>query len=505
MTREARAASERLPDRISLGVLGRTFTDELLDEVIDAAQAREQRYRLLPARLVLLFTLACWLFMRSGYPGVISKLADAHAVQEPGWGRWTVPTTAAITKARARLGPAPLRLLFAKVAGPAGTPDTPGVFYAGLRVATVDGFTLDLQDTGENAQFFGRGANGSASGNPYPQLRALALAESGTRSLLAAAYGPCTRGEQSLAVDLLPALGPGMLLLADRNFLSWNLWTKATATGADLCWRASASFKLEPLTVLADGTYLTQLAPPRKTGGDPVTVRVVEYTVTTTDTAGGKDDVSEVFALVTTMVDPAQAPAGDLAGLYQQRWQAETGIADLKTTQRGGPDAVLRSKKPAMVEQEFWAMLCVYQGIREVISYATPAGLDPGRISFMKAIDAARDMVTRAALPPAGQARALTHLTAQLTAKATWSADGQGAAHHEPANAAAPTDTPDTSTAPQPSAPSPTPSHSTGSHPTPVLNSWALRRGRIPVHVNLDQVDHLKRPPCHRLLPHLVG
>ncbi|MHB1475079.1 MAG: hypothetical protein ACYCV4_15955 [Dermatophilaceae bacterium] len=61
---------------------------------------------------------------------------------------------------------------------------------------------------------------------------------------------------------------------------------------------------------------------------------------------------------------------------------------------------MLRSKKPAMVKQEFWAMLCVYQGIREVISYATPAGLDPGRISFMKAIDAARDMVTRAALSP---------------------------------------------------------------------------------------------------------
>ncbi|MHB1475307.1 MAG: IS4 family transposase [Dermatophilaceae bacterium] len=338
---------------MSLGVLGRTFTDELLDEVIDAARAREQRYRLLPARLVLLFTLACWLFMRSGYPGVISKLADAHAVQGPGWGRWTVPTTAAITKARARLGPAPLRLLFAKVAGPAGTPDTPGVFYAGLRVATVDGFTLDLQDTGENAQFFGRGANGSASGNPYPQLRALALAESGTRSLLAAAYGPCTRGEQSLAVDLLPALGPGMLLLADRNFLSWNLWTKATATGADLCWRASASFKLEPLTVLADGTYLTQLAPPRKKDGDPVTVRVVQYSVTTTTTGDGDGDgegegttdVSGVFALVTTMVDPAQAPAGDLAGLYQQRWQAETGIADLKTTQRGGPDLTFRTSR----------------------------------------------------------------------------------------------------------------------------------------------------------------
>ena len=122
----------------------------MLDEVIDAARAREQRYRLLPARLVLLFVLACWLFTRSGYPGVLAKLVDAYAVDGPGWGGWTPPTQEAIVRARARLGPEPLELLFARVAGPSGTPGTPGVFYGGLRVATVDGFTLDLRDCGRS-------------------------------------------------------------------------------------------------------------------------------------------------------------------------------------------------------------------------------------------------------------------------------------------------------------------------------------------------------------------
>jgi len=379
--------------------LARTFTNELLDEVIDAADVREQRYRLLPARLVLLFVLACWLFTRSGYDGVMGKLADAHVLDGAGRG-WQVPTSAAIARARGRLGPTPLRLLFARVAGPAGTPDTPGVFYRGLRVATVDGFTLDLPDTPQNAEHFGRGGNGSGSGNPYPQLQALLLAESGTRSLLGAAYGPCSIGEKSLALDLLPALGPGMLVLADRNFISWKLWSKAAATGADLCWRVSASFNLKRMKVLPDGTYLTRLAPQRRKDGDPVTVRIIEYTVTTTDSADGKHEVSELFALATTLLDPAQAPAGDLADLYHRRWQAETGIGDLKTAQRGGPEAVLRSKSPAMVEQELYAMLCVYQGIRDLIGYAAPTGLDPGRVSFAKAIDAARDTVTRAALSP---------------------------------------------------------------------------------------------------------
>ena len=398
MTREVRAAGERLPDRISIGVLGRTFTPRLLDEVIDATDVREVRYRRLPARLMVLFTLACWLFMRSGYGLVLSKLADAYAVEEEGWGDWEAPSTGSITKAKAKLGAAPFKLLFARLAGPVGTQQTPGVFYAGLRVVTVDGFTLDVPDTPENGEFFGRGSNGSATPNPYPQLRALALAEAGTRALLGAAYGPSSSGEQTLAMDLLPALGPGMLVLADRNFASWALWKAVAATGAHLCWRMSASFTLPVLQVLPDGTYISELRPPRKKDGPPIRVRVVEYSVVTTDERG--QEVSELFALATTLLDVDAYPALDLAVLYHDRWQAETGIADLKTAIRGGPEVVLRSKTPAMVEQEFWAFLCVYQAVRDLIHYAAPAGLDPGRLSFTRAFEAARDSATRALSPP---------------------------------------------------------------------------------------------------------
>jgi len=398
VTREARAAGERLPDRISIGVLGRTFTPRLLDEVIDATDVREVRYRRLPARLMVLFTLACWLFMRSGYGLVLSKLADAYAVEDEGWGDWEAPSTGSITKAKAKLGAAPFKLLFARLAGPVAAPGAAGVFYAGLRVVTVDGFTLDVPDTRENTEFFGRGSNGSASANPFPQLRALALAEAGTRALLGAAYGPSGSGEQTLAMDLLPALGPGMLVLADRNFASWKLWRAVAATGAHLCWRMSASFTLPALQVLPDGTYISELRPPRKKDGPPIRVRVVEYSVHTTDEHG--QEVSELFALATTLLDVEAYPAVDLAVLYHDRWQAETGIADLKTAIRGGPEVVLRSKTPAMVEQEFWAFLCVYQAVRDLIHYAAPAGLDPGRLSFTRAVEAARDSATRALSPP---------------------------------------------------------------------------------------------------------
>ena len=399
MTREVRAAGERLPDRISIGVLARTFPAHLLDEVIDAAGVREKRHRLLPARLMMLFTLACWLFMRAGYGLVLSKLVDAHATVGPGWGNWSSPTTGSITKAKARLGAAPFKALFAEVGGPQGDAGTPGVFWRGLRVATLDGFTLDVADTPANAEHFGRGGNGSDTKNPYPQLRALALAEAGTRSMLGAAYGPCATGEQTLAEELVGALSAGMLVLCDRNFASWKLWRAFTATGADLTWRMSASFKLPVIEVLADGTYISELRPPRKKDGPAIRVRVIEYTVSTVD-ADAHTETSECFTLATTLRDPDAYPATEIAELYHDRWQAETGIADIKTGLRGGPEVVLRSKTPTMVEQEFWAMLCLYQAIRDLIHYAAPAGLDPGRISFTRALEAARDATTRAALSP---------------------------------------------------------------------------------------------------------
>ena len=400
LTREEKAARERLPDRISIGVLAKTFPKQLLEEVIDAADVREVRYRRLPARMMVVFTLACWLFMRSGYGLVMSKLADAEAFTGSGWGDWRPPTTSSLAKAKAKLGEQVFRLLFDKVRGASGTVATPGAFWRGLRVLTLDGFTLDLPDTPENSKFFGRGGNGSATPNPYPQLRALALAEGGTRSLVAGTYGPYSSGEQTLAEDLLGDLGPEMVLLADRNFPSYKLWKAAAATGAQLCWRMPATFTLPVLEVLPDGSYLSQLRPPRKKDGPPITIRVIEYSVRTTGAEGSEQ--SELFCLATTLTDPDTAPMEELAALYHDRWQAETGIGELKTVERGGPEVVLRSKSPALVGQEFWAFLCVYQAVRDLISTAADdgGGLDPSRISFKRAFEAARDSATRAALSP---------------------------------------------------------------------------------------------------------
>jgi hypothetical protein len=267
-------------------------------------------------------------------------------------------------------------------------------------VVSVDGSTTDVPDTVANDEYFGRPANASRAG-AFPQVRWLAAAESGTGALVGATIGPYTVGEQTLARDLLPAFGEGMLVLADRNFLSHTLARDVLATGAHILWRASASFKLTPIEVLGDGTYLAVLRPARKADGPPITVRVIEYTVHTTG-PDGVEQPSEVFALVTDLLDPEAFPAIDLACAYPMRWECETVIGHHKTDMGQGM-AVLRSKDPEGVAQEMWALFAVYQAIRTLIGAAVDAsGIPPDQISFPNALAAVTDSVTAGFPPSAG-------------------------------------------------------------------------------------------------------
>jgi len=424
-----------LPDRVSVGALTRTFPPELVDRVVATTETRELRRRLLPARLVVYFVLALWLFRgpNCGYGRVMVKLVDAlyhrrrgeqllGGVLDPdGWveagdgRRWRPPNISSLSRARTRLGADPLHMLFDEVAGPVGgsaADGAAGVFCCGLRVVSVDGSTTDVPDSKANAEYFGRPSNATRDG-AFPQVRWIVAAESGTGALVGATLGPYTVGEQTLARDLLPAFQAEMLVLADRNFLCHTLARDVLATGAHILWRASASFKLTPIAVLADGSYLAQLHPRRKADGPPITVRVIEYTVHTSPINGGGagagsadedtdgEDTSELFCLVTDLLDPEAHPALDLAGAYPMRWGCETVIGDHKTDMGAGM-AVLRSKDPEGVAQEMWALFAVYQAIHTLIGAAVDAtGVPPEKISFPHALAAATDSVT-AGFPPSG-------------------------------------------------------------------------------------------------------
>lgn len=388
-------AGERLPDRIAIGLLTATFPPELVDRVIAETGRVQRRSRLLPARVVVYYVLAMCLFFGQGYEEVARLLTDGLAYARRWRGTWQVPTTAAITRARAKLGPEPLRALFdatcKPLAGQAGT----GAFYRSWRLVAVDGTTFDVPDTAANAGFFGRpGSSRGAGKGAFPQVRVAALGECGTHAIFAAQMGPLAVHETELARRLFACLQPGMLMIADRGFAGLDLWRAAGATGADLLWRVKNNAVLPVVQQLADGSYISQIyaARDKRRHADPATVRVVEYTL-----AGAP----AVYRLITTILDPAQAPAADLAALYDQRWELETSFDELKTHQ-GAPRMVLRSQTPGGVQQEVYGFLLVHYAIRTLMYQAAAgAGLDPDRVSFTRTLRLARRQVpAQAALSP---------------------------------------------------------------------------------------------------------
>ncbi|MHB8345510.1 MAG: IS4 family transposase [Ferrimicrobium sp.] len=384
----------RLEDRISIGVLAKVFPRHIVDNVVEAAGVREQRHRLLPSWLVVYYVLALAFFMDLGGGRVMRKLAGtlawaARGVIVP------IPSDEALSRARTRLGSTPLRLLFDQIAGPLADLETPGAFWRGLRLVSLDGTTLDLQDTGANWEAFGGPSTKNADGirlrGGFPQMRVVALAECGTRALIAAAVGGYHKGEKTLTKEVLVNFGPGMLVIADRNFPGYELWRDAVSTGADLLFRAGSSFELPIDQVLLDGSYLSRLKTPRdlrRAGAQDIVVRVIEYQLT--DDSGG---ATETFTLISTLFDPKKAPAAELAELYHDRWSIETAIGAFKFKLKGN-GVVLRSKNPDGAEQELWALLCAYYAIRDVIhAAACLTEQDPLRISFVNALDAVRSPI----------------------------------------------------------------------------------------------------------------
>ena len=391
-----------LAGRISVGLLARAFPRATVEAVVEAAKAREERTRMLPSWLVVYYVLALALFMDMGGGRVMRGLAGTLSWAARG-ATVVLPPEEALSRARSRLGPVPLRLLFESVAGPLAGPDTPGGFWRGRRVLSVDGTTLDVQDTVANwARFGGPGTadeSGAGLRGGFPKVRVVALAECGTRALIAARQGSYATSEKALTVELLPLLGEGMLVLADRNFPGYDLWGQAAATGADLLWRVGSIFTLPVVTVLTDGSYLSRLAPPKKerrAGAAPIVVRVVEYHLLAED-----GTPTETFALISTLLDVQAAPAAELADLYHARWQIENAFGAFKS-QLKGDGVVLRSKTPDGAEQELWALLCAYHAIRELICAAAElTDQDPLRLSFISALDAVRGPVgDPAAFPP---------------------------------------------------------------------------------------------------------
>ena len=123
-------------------------------------------------------------------------------------------------------------------------------------------------------------------------------------------------------------------------------------------------------------------------------MRVIEYQL-------AEHPDGETYRLMTTLLDPEQAPAEELAALYPERWELEGAFDELKTHLRGG-QVVLRSKTPELIEQEFYGLLLAHRAVRTMmLKAARKAELDPDRLSFTQAVRVVRrKLAERPAFPP---------------------------------------------------------------------------------------------------------
>lgn len=401
---DSSSVSERLTDRISIGVLTRTIPRELVDEVLAETGRREKRSRRLPAHVVVYFVIAMAIFW-DGYEEALRKLVNGLSFLGNWRDHWTIPTTGAISQARERLTELPMRTLFDRIAVPLATSSTVGAWLRSWRLMAIDGVQIDVPDSDANMKEFGKADGGTR--RPFPQIHAVGLGECGTHAVVAAALGTIYDGERKLAARLLSAVVPGMLVLADRGFFSFELWAQYLTTGADLLWRVSAGIKLPVLEILPDGSYLSVINSkktrsasyriPLSAVEDPrdathIPVRVIEYTVT-----GEGIAQAQTYRLITTILHPDAASALELASAYQQRWEYELSLKEIET-QLLEPGQGLRSKTPELIRQELWGLLLAHYAIRKLMTEAADtAELDPDRLSFLRTLNIVRRQVTNQA------------------------------------------------------------------------------------------------------------
>jgi hypothetical protein len=375
-------------------VLEQLCPRELVSELLSRCHAWGERERSLNQLLTVYYVIALSLFRRLNLAAVL-----AHLVRGLRW-LWSnpslrLPTAAALVYRRRLLGTPVMRHLFQSVCRPMATEQTKGAFRFGLRLMAIDGTLDEVADTQANVQYFGRLSSGKYQ-SPFPQVRCVYLAEVGTHAIIDAVFAPCRVPEQRLSPVLLSrSVQPGMLVLMDRGIVSAaELSTLVHQQQAHALARLKAGRFTHAEQILSDGSYLVTLHP---VGLPAVQVRIIEYRIEPhtaerlaefpSSQTSNHADPRQLHRLMTTLLDPQQAPAVELILCYHERWEIEACIGEQKTHLRlsGQP---LRSKDPALVRQELYGLLLTHYIVRWWMHQsACEADLDPDRLSFTHAVE----------------------------------------------------------------------------------------------------------------------
>jgi hypothetical protein len=265
-------------------------------------------------------------------------------------------------------------------------------YQVGARpLADLDGTVEDVPDTPANAAAFGRHLSVRGA-SAFPQVQVVYLAECGTYVIIDAGFWPCHTSERVGGFRLLRSLREDMLVLWDRGFHDDDMLVGARQRGAQVLSRLPSHVKPQRLRTLPDGSVLATLHPSdyqRRKQGEHLIVRVITYTMTNPALPG----YGETYRVLTTLLDPCQAPAHELACAYHERWEIKLVVDEVDTHQRLA-GRTLRSLKPVGVIQELYGLLLAHYAVRVLMHEAAlQANLDPDRLIFVHALEVMRDAV----------------------------------------------------------------------------------------------------------------
>jgi hypothetical protein len=366
----------RVCDR--LAGLEQVIDSELIRQVLYETGRVNSRVCKLTHEVVLWVVLAMGIFTNVPIRQVFKRTRFARAAEE-------TPCRSSLCHARQRLGVAPVRRLFLRTVRALGTPETPGVFYKGMRLMGIDGAVFNLPDRPANEATFGRPSGGDRGAGAFPQLRKVSLVELGTHVEVAFVAKPITTGEQATISALLKHMPGDGLLLWDRGFFSYELWKTAVSRPIRILARVKSNLILRPIKPLSDGSYLAKIYPnarDREKDRNGIVVRVIRYKLDDPQRVGHEEE----HVLITNLFDETLYPAAELIPLYHERWEEEMVFDEQKTHQdprRATKPANLRSETPAGAIQELYALSLAHFVVRALMFEAAKGeALDPDELSF---------------------------------------------------------------------------------------------------------------------------
>jgi hypothetical protein len=387
----------RVADLLTVGFLALQCPLTKVKAALESHEAQSKRRRGLPHEVLVYFVMMMVLYADVAYEDVLRLVVEGlRALLGDEKLAKTTVSKGAISQARGLVGEAPLRQLYEEQVRPHGPPDMPGVMFHGHRVMALDGSTLTMPDEKANADFYGRlsGGYGDAS---FPVMRFVGMTECGTHTICFANHGPFKEGETTMAEGVMDRADSSMIVTADRGFYGYEFWQRGLRTGAKLLFRVKKSVSLPCLKLLADGSYLSEIKPNKNSGGKAgrTMVRVIEYAL------DGVANAEPSYRLITNWMGEDSPSAVELAALYHRRWSIEETFDEFKA-HLANRSVVLRSKRPELVKQEFYALLLTHAAIRHLMTQAAASTQQSAiDLSFVHAVRVLqRRMPQAGAIPP---------------------------------------------------------------------------------------------------------